>query len=312
MTTFPRVYILGCGAVGLALAACLACAGREVIGVRTSTSDAAKHTRAVTMHMPEGEVTASLDCLSLSQLTTLEGLVVVTTKAHANSALSSRLAQMKITAPLVVLQNGLGVEAPFLGLPCDEIYRCVLYMSAQVAAENEVTFRSIAPCPVGVIKGQGTSLHACVQALTTAEFPFRVEEDIQRVIWKKAIANAVFNSICPLLTVDNGIFARDREATTLAEEIVAECLALARSEGVLLESADVMEQILNISRGSQGTLISTLQDINAGRETEMEWLNLEMARRAAAANPPIDFTRTELLGRLVLAKAKSARCRQTA
>ncbi len=65
-----------------------------------------------------------------------------------------------------------------------------------------------------------------------------------------------------------------------------------------------MEQLLQISRSSDGQLISTLQDIRNGRETEIEFLNLEMARMAAAQHPRIDLPRTELLGKMTLAKAR--------
>ena len=46
-------------------------------------------------------------------------------------------------------------------------------------------------------------------------FPFRTEEQIERKVWKKAILNAVFNSICPLLGIDNGIFVCDANFTRI-------------------------------------------------------------------------------------------------
>jgi 2-dehydropantoate 2-reductase len=65
-----------------------------------------------------------------------------------------------------------------------------------------------------------------------------------------------------------------------------------------------MEQIQQISKGSDGQLISTLKDIRNGRETEIEFLNLEMARMAAAQHPRIDLPKTELLGKMTLAKSR--------
>jgi len=117
----------------------------------------------------------------------------------------------------------------------------------------------------------------------------------------------VFNSICALLDVDNGIFARDESVAAMALVVVRECLALARARGISLTEAELVEQIQRISRGGNGVLISTLQDLRKGRPTEIEFLNLALARLAAAHSPPIDLRSTELLGRLVLEKSRLSR-----
>ena len=64
-----------------------------------------------------------------------------------------------------------------------------------------------------------------------------------------------------------------------------------------------MEQILLISKRSDGQLISTLQDIRIGRQTEIEFLNLEIARVAASMQPSIDLPRVEFLGKMIVAKS---------
>jgi 2-dehydropantoate 2-reductase len=140
--------------------------------------------------------------------------------------------------------------------------------------------------------------------VSTARLPFHAEREIQREIWKKAIINAIFNSICPLLETDNGVFARDQAVAQLASDVVAECLVLTDRLGLRLTREDLMDQILQISRTSDGQLISTLQDIRHGRETEIEFLNMAMGRTAAAQQPRIELPKTDLLGRMVLAKAK--------
>ena len=205
--------------------------------------------------------------------------------------------------PLVVMQNGVGVERPFLETQLADVYRCVLYLTSQATAENEFGFHSIKSSPIGVVKGGEARLATTVAALCTNRLPFHQEDNIQREIWKKAIINAVFNSICPLLEVDNGVFAREQAVAELAKEVVTECLALTDRLGLGLTSNELMEQIHQISKGSDGQLISTLQDIRNGRETEIEFLNLEMARTAATQQPRIDLPRTELLGKMTLAKS---------
>ena len=118
----------------------------------------------------------------------------------------------------------------------------------------------------------------------------------------------MFNSICPLLDIDNGVFVRDAAARDLALEIIHECVTLTDrlnlGLGLGLSENELMEQLLRISQGSSGQLISTLQDIKQGRPTEIAFLNLEIARVAAALQPQLTLPRTEFLGKMIEAKSR--------
>ena len=305
MTRTETIYILGSGAIGLTLAAYLTNERRNVIAVRTSKHNVVAGKITVMVRSgKDGTLKIPVETISLSQLTKLDGIVIITAKSYANETIASALINKVIAGPLVIMQNGIGVEKAFIELPFKQIYRCVLYTTSQTVSENEVQFRPITSSPIGIVRGCESSLQQCVKALSTRGFPFHSEQNIQREIWKKAIINAVFNSICPLLDVDNGIFSRDHAVAELVGEIISECVGLAEAKGVSLKESELMDQILRISRGSGGVLISTLQDIRNGRETEIQHLNLEMARIASAMHPKINLNTTAFLGRMILAKSK--------
>lgn len=298
------IFVLGAGAIGFPLAAHLVRAGRPVVAVRTSQRDLPRRTVTVTVHDGVESISTPVETISLPNLTRLDGLIVIASKSHANIAIAQDLRNKTAANPVVVMQNGIGVERPFLGTHLSPIYRCVLYVTSQAFSEYDFSFRPITSSPIGVVAGDsGSDLEKCIEELTTDAFPFRPEPDIHREIWKKAIVNSVFNSICPLLDVDNGVFARCKDAANLARELVRECLALTDNLGIRLGENELMEQILRISEGSDGQLISTLQDIRAGRQTEIEFLNLEIARTAESAQPKVDLPRVELLGKMILAKS---------
>lgn len=305
------IYILGSGAIGFPLAAYLANAGRSVVAVRTSRKDVPKGTITVTVHNRTNRISAPIETISLSKLTNLDGTIVIATKSYANEAMALELADKAATGPIVIMQNGVGVEKPFLEAALSPIYRCILYVTSQATSEYDFTFRPITSSPIGIINGSDSSLQKCVETLTTDGFPFRAEANIQREIWKKAIINSVFNSICPLLDVDNGIFFRDEETANLAREVVMECVTLTDRLNLGLSESELMEQIMRISQGADGQLISTLQDIRSGRQTEIEFLNLEIARVAASLQPGLHLPRVELLGKLILAKSLQRRKKES-
>lgn len=297
------IYILGAGAIGFPLAAYLTNAGRPVIAVRTSKRDVPEGTVMVAIQDGENRIRARVKTVSLAKLDRLNGMIVITTKSHVNDDIANQIKSKGATGPVVVMQNGLGVEKPFVDAQLRPVYRCVLYATAQAVSAYTYRFRPVDRSPIGTVEGDEVGLAACVERLTTDAFPFRSEANIQREVWKKAIANAAFNSICPLLDVDNGVFARDAAAADLAREIVSECVALTDRLNVGLSKDELMEQIMLISKRSEGQYISTLQDIRAGRPTEIASLNLEIARVAAAMRPRLQLPRTELLGKMIVAKS---------
>jgi 2-dehydropantoate 2-reductase len=307
MGSQETIYILGSGAVGFPLAVYLAQAGKRVVAVRTSRKDAPKGTITVTVHNGAKRLSTPVETISLSQLPRLDGTIVITAKSYANQTIALALKDKAVTAPIVIMQNGVGVDKPFLEAGFASIYRCILYVTSQAMAEYDFTFRPITSSPIGIVNGNESGLKKCVEDLTTEGFPFHSEVNIQREIWKKAIINSVFNSICPLLEVDNGVFVRDETTANLAREVVRECVTLTDKLNLGLSESELMEQIKRISQGSDGQLISTLQDIRSGRQTEIEFLNLEIARVAASMQPGLQLPRVEFLGKMILAKSLQQR-----
>jgi 2-dehydropantoate 2-reductase len=116
----------------------------------------------------------------------------------------------------------------------------------------------------------------------------------------------VFNSICPLLDVDNGLFFRNEAAKLLAIGIIGECVAVANEAGVTLDPDGVLETVLLISKSSEGQLISTLQDIKNKRQTEIESLNFAVAEIARKSGKPELSIMTKLLGDLTRLKSTLA------
>jgi 2-dehydropantoate 2-reductase len=305
------IYILGSGAIGFPLAAYLANAGRTVIAVRTSRKDVPKGTLTVTVHNGANRISTPVETISLSKLTHLAGTIVIAAKSYANKAIALELKDKAATGPVVIMQNGVGVEKPFLDAHFCSIYRCILYVTSQAISEYDFIFRPVTSSPVGIVNGNESGLKKCVEDLTTDGFPFRSEANLQKEIWKKAIINSVFNSICPLLDVDNGVFVRDAETANLAREVVRECIALTERLNIRLSESELIEQIVLISKASEGQLISTLQDIRIARQTEIEFLNLEIASVAASMQPRLHLPRTEFLGKMILAKSSQQRRKGT-
>jgi 2-dehydropantoate 2-reductase len=245
---------------------------------------------------------ASVPICALAELSALKGIIVLANKAHANEAIAKKLMNKTGNSPLIVMQNGLDVEKSFLE-NFDTVYRCVLFATSEVTSSQRVRFKPVHPSPIGVVKGDPSTVGSIIQLLDTGYFEFCASDNIIPTIWKKTIANCVFNSICPLLEVDNGLFHRNETARLLANRVIHECVSLAKEAGIQLDPEDILQMVLMISRASDGNLISTLQDIRHGRDTEIESLNFAITAIATGLNKTMLVAETRLLGELTRLKA---------
>ena len=299
------IYIIGYGAVGKALAVSLTLSGSKVIILRGRPDDTPARVENVQVDMPgKPLLEAKIEINTVDNFQQLDGIVVLTNKSYGNGSLAEALKNKTGNSPVVLLQNGLGVEQVFTQNGFPEVYRCVLFITSQAVSADRVSYKPVAISPIGIVSNKSTTLDGVVEALNTPSFPFKVETNIEPIIWKKAIANSVFNSICPLLDTDNGIFQRDASALEMAKRIIKECVGVAQAKGVELTEEDVTESVLLISRLSDGQLISTLQDINNNRRTEIDTLNFQIVEIAKTVNKADDVKETRLLGELTRLKSE--------
>lgn len=299
------IYIIGAGAIGKALAVFLKLSNKHVILIRGRADDRSIEKEKIKVELIDKTVVeATIEVNSLKNFSELEGIVVLANKSFGNDNLAQALKGKINCSPIVVMQNGLGVEQPFIDSGFPEIYRCVLFATSQIVSPNTLRFKPVSISPIGTISGNGINLNSIVEHLDNPNFQFKTVPHIQTIIWKKAIANSVFNSVCPLLDIDNGIFHRNETALAIAKRVIGECVAVANGLGIALSANEVLESLLLISQTSDGQLISTLQDIKNKRETEIETLNFSIVNLAKKLNREALVTETKLLGELTKLKSE--------
>jgi len=301
-----EIYIIGNGVIAKALAVALTLKGKSVTIIRGSIDELPLSLENIQVETEGKVLQADIKISTLNNHEELDGIILLTNKSFGNDELAGKLKLKAKDSPIVFLQNGLHIENSFIDRGYTELYRCVLLATSQSVTNSKVKFRLVAASPIGVIKGSVDVLQYITDELNTDIFSFRSEADIQKVIWKKVISNCVFNSICPLLEIDNGIFQRDAGALKIAKTVISECLTVAKGNGIQLTADEVLQNVLAISKMSDGQKISTYQDILNKRETEIETLNFAIAR-AAGVNGNIPVPVTTLLGELTKIKSELSR-----
>ncbi|MGE5631190.1 MAG: ketopantoate reductase family protein [Caulobacteraceae bacterium] len=103
-----------------------------------------------------------------------------------------------------------------------------------------------------------------------ANIPYAVPEDMMRALWWKYMVNVGVNQVSAVLKATYGVFDRVTEARELMEEAMREVIALSAKVGTNLNENDLIEYRKVLRSLSPEGKTSMLQDVEAGRKTEVE------------------------------------------
>jgi 2-dehydropantoate 2-reductase len=116
--------------------------------------------------------------------------------------------------------------------------------------------------------------------LRDAGFDARVEPRIAAARLAKFVVNLAINPLTAAYRVPNGAVAEPPLAA-IARALVEEAVPVLRPDGLELDAPAALARVLAVARATAANRSSMLQDVLAGRPTELEALTGELLRRAA-------------------------------
>ncbi|MFT3925910.1 MAG: ketopantoate reductase family protein [Myxococcales bacterium] len=138
--------------------------------------------------------------------------------------------------------------------------------------------------------GQDADVAKVAQLLERAGIPVRVQADFRSMLWEKMLWNAPFNAVCALTGQPAGAVLGPCEDVVRAA--MQEVVAVARADGADLNPAAI-EAMLQVTRADfPRTEPSMLQDVRAGRATEVEILQGAVVRRGEELAVAVPVLRT--------------------
>ena len=126
------------------------------------------------------------------------------------------------------------------------------------------------------------------EAFAEADIPCQVPEDMQRMLWWKLMINAGINQASAVLRAPYGVFHVSQDARNLMEALMREVIELAGVVGIDLVEEDLQKWYGFLMQLSPEGKSSMLQDVEAGRKTEVEIFSAkicELGRKHGVATP---------------------------
>jgi 2-dehydropantoate 2-reductase len=194
---------------------------------------------------------------------------------------------------LVTFQNGMGNEERLMGLTDLDVAHGVSFEAARYDGPGRVHhFVHGEDSWLGPARGKVESVAWLGELMTRSGLPTRVVADPRGAIWGKFIFNSVMNPIGAIVMGVNAARFEVPEMRTLIDDMAAECVRVAEAQGIKLEF-DPMYLVKKIREGKAPLTRhagSMAQDIEAGRETELEAMTGYVVRKAKELGVPVPVT----------------------
>jgi 2-dehydropantoate 2-reductase len=280
---WPRVAVVGAGAVGGYFGGMLARAGAPVVMIGRPAFVAAVRDRGLFLDTLDFKGAVSVGVSTELSALRGAGLVLFCVKSTDTGATAAALAPLLDSRAIVVsLQNGVDNVERIQTVAAIDALPAVVYVAASVPEPGRV--RHVGRDDL-VIGPEGERTRSVAAVFARAGVPCRISSNIQGELWSKLIWNCALNAVSAVGRATYGQIAASADARRLIESVVVEVVAVARAAGVVLpgvqDPAAALAGALKIADQMAGALSSTAQDLNRGRRTEIDSLNGYISRRAA-------------------------------
>jgi 2-dehydropantoate 2-reductase len=297
-----KVAVVGAGAIGGITAAVLTRAGLdvEVVCKHQTTVDRAL-SPGLHVFGVRGDMKVPVKAVkNISDLSGAKDVLFLATKAtEAVSAAQELLPILHGDSLLVSLQNGICEDALAAVIGRERVIGCVVGWGATMHGPAELEMTSEGEFVIGNIDHRADQRLAIVQEMLEKLAPTRISDNIMGELYAKLIINSCINSLGVLTGLHLGRMLAIKRVRMIFIEIMQEAMAVAAALGIKVEPGgggkldyyDFLARKGIISIFKRHLMIrligfkyrrlksSSLQSVERGRRTEIDYLNGYISER---------------------------------
>lgn len=294
--SWPRVAVVGAGAVGGFYGGMLARAGAPVTLIgRASHVEVWKRDGLLldSFKFPGTQTIPVAASTEIAEASDAE-LVLFCVKSQDTEDAARQLARaVRADALVVSLQNGVDNVTQMRAVaPTLDPIAAVVYVSCAMPSPGRVKHDVRGELVIGDLPGRTNAprdaeLQRVAGWFEAAGVGCPVSPNVEVELWTKLIVNASLNPVSAVANITYGDTVETPESREMIRQLVLECVAVARASGVALPvDPDYVEMMWGFARRLGATYASTAQDLARGKRTEIDALNGAIVRRGVELGIP--------------------------
>lgn len=275
-----RIVVFGAGSMGSWVGALLAQAGHDVTLVGRRDHVAIVQAQGLRVSGMT-ELVARPKAVERAVDADVPDVLILSVKAYDTAAALADAAPLLGQRTRVVsMQNGLGnVERIAEATDERNVFAAVTTHGVTFVEPGHVRHAGVGYFRVGSVANE----HAAAREMTAlfagtgldAEFSDRILGEI----WAKVVVNASINPLTAITGLQNGALLQLAPLRELMQRVVEEAVDVARAEGAPIPDDDLLVRARRVAELTAKNKSSMLQDVERGRETEIDSICGEIVAR---------------------------------
>jgi 2-dehydropantoate 2-reductase len=290
-----QILVVGAGAIGGLYAAYLAKAADVVVLDTNAAHVEAMRRDGLTLSGCTASVTRLTAFARVSEIgkRRFDAAIILVKSQATENAFRSIEPLLEGRPLLVTFQNGMGNEELLMQLSDLDVAHGVSFEAARYDGPGRIHHLvSGEESWLGPARGSVESVAWLGELMTESGLPTKVVADPRGAIWGKFIFNSVMNPIGAIVQGVNAARYEVPEMRALIDDVAAECIRVAEAQGIQLPF-DPMYLVKKFRSGEvplSKHAGSMAQDLEAGRETELEAMTGYVVRKAKELGLPVPVT----------------------
>jgi len=208
-------------------------------------------------------------------------LMILFVKAYNTAAALESARELVATNTIILtLQNGIGnAEVVRKAYPENAIIAGTTAQGATLMGTGHIRHAGRGETVVGGIDAN-CAFHAKLvrDLFMSAYIPTEVTDDVQGILWGKLLVNCGINALTAIMNIPNGQLPGIPDLYEVMCRAVGEGAAIAQHAGISLPYVDPLAKVVEVCEATADNRSSMLQDITAGKKTEIDYLNGALVR----------------------------------
>ncbi len=260
-----KIDVIGGGAIGLLFAAYLSKVFAVTVFTKSSRQAAELNTHGIVLVKGQKSMSFRIEAKTINEYINPGDLAILAVKQYQLETVLAQLSKIPACGNLLFLQNGMGHLKFLETISANNIY--VGSVEHGAVKENSFTVRHHGEgvTNVAVYNGGLSPLSRLIEQAPSG-FPFSFQADYYEMLVNKLIVNAIVNPLTAILQVENGQLIANPFYHQTVKIFFSEMAAIVK----LKDPNASFEKMVNVCLKTAENRSSMLQDVEAGRKTEVE------------------------------------------
>lgn len=309
-----KIAIIGAGAMGSMLGACLMAGGADVTLIVRREELAQKYRSPgiqIRSYTEDGADDLNIGPVPMKAATSVEGMEVqdavlfMVKGPDTKTALEQTMPVIGEETKVITLQNGVG-NTDIIGevIPEERIYYGCLNMSAIMEAPGVLTgalFGDTNVCLGSLVKGDGQKAFGeeLCGLFKAGGVGAEYMENVDSEVWYKLLVNLTVNAPCGIVRLRGGEAGENSEFFNMGVDIIQEGIKVAAKLGVEIDMNHLMGHVIPNAKKTSGLHYPSMaQDMMMKKsKTEIDFLNgaIERLGKQVGVPTPVNTTISRLV-----------------